>query len=59
MLNVDIVSQFDPGVVQELGQLVEDCKACTDRINKKMEQAHQCLHDNQPHIGEGASVEPN
>ena len=43
MLNVDIVSQFDPAVVQELAGLVEDCEACTARINQGMEQARNCL----------------
>ena len=43
MLNVDIVSQFDPAVAQELAAIVEDCEACTARINQRMEQAKKCL----------------
>ena len=43
MLNVDIVSQFDPAVTQELVTLVEDCEACTTRINQMMDRAKECL----------------
>lgn len=47
LLNVDIVSQFDPAVIQELAALVEDCEACTVRINERTEQAHTCLNTEQ------------
>ena len=43
MLNVDIVSQFYPAVAQELATLVEDCEACSARINRRMERARDCL----------------
>ena len=49
LLNVDIVSQFDPAVVQELNAIVEDCEACSARINKGMEQAYACLNGDQSH----------
>ena len=55
MLNVDIVSQFDPAVVQELAGLVEDCEACTARINRGMERARNCLKGDMSQTGE----EPN
>ena len=53
MLNVDIVSQFDPAVVQELATLVEDCEACTARMNQRMERARKCLE------GDLAQEDPN
>ena len=47
LLNVDIVSQFDPAVVQELSELVEDCEACSARINEKIKKSYQCLQFDQ------------
>lgn len=46
LLNVDIVSQFDPAVAQELSGLVEQCNECIARLNQRKEQSHQCLLGN-------------
>lgn len=59
LLNVDIVSQFDPAVVQELSGLVEECEACITRINERTEQSYKCLHDDQPQTDDnsGGSID--
>ena len=49
MLNVDIVSQFDPAVVQELSGLVEDCEACSTRIKERMDKCYEYLQFDQSH----------
>ena len=53
LLNVDIVSQFDPAVAQELAALVEDCEACAARINERTEQVYTCLNAEQSHTDKG------
>lgn len=50
LLNVDIVSQFDPAVVQELAGLVEECEGCIARMNQRRDKSYQCLQeDSSPH----------
>ena len=46
---MDIVSQFDPAVVQELSGLVEDCEACSTRIKERMEKCYEYLQFDESH----------
>ena len=59
ILNVDIVSQFDPAVIQELNEVMEDCEACTTRINKRMEDANKYLNGTQSSENHKESTELN
>ena len=40
MLNADVVTQFNPHLVEQVGQVVEDCQACVMRLKALDVQDH-------------------
>lgn len=38
LLNVDVVTQFDPHMVEGLRQLVQDCETCTEQLRSGGDQ---------------------
>ena len=38
MLNVDVVTQFDPHTAESLSKVVQDCEACIARVREMDKQ---------------------
>lgn len=47
LLNVDVVTQFDPHMIASLNQMVQDCEACIARMSEVEATSQQdvCCQD--------------